>query len=72
MSIQNVVQEELLTISELAQVLKVKKSWLYAQTRQTGPETIPCVRIGKYLRFYLPPVMEWIGRKQASRCFRAT
>lgn len=56
------MQEELLTISELAQVLKVKKSWIYAQTRQTGPGAIPRIKIGKYLRFHLPAVFKWINK----------
>ena len=51
---------ELLTIQEMADRLKVKKSFLYFRTMQTGANAIPRVKIGKYLRFNPGAVMEWI------------
>jgi excisionase family DNA binding protein len=51
---------ELLTIQEMAERLKVPVSWLYARTRQTGPGTIPRIKVGKYLRFRIDEVMEWL------------
>ena len=51
---QNVVEElELLTVSEVAALLKVSKSWIYEQTRGRGNHTsgLPFVKLGKYLRF---------------------
>lgn len=53
----------LLTIDELADRLKVQKSWLYSRTRETGPGTIPRLKLGKYLRFDYQAVMDWL-RKQ--------
>jgi len=58
---------ELLTVSELATKLKVKKSWVYAQSRQTGPGTIPRINIGKYLRFDMDHVMDWLKEQQDDR-----
>lgn len=55
--------EGLLTIDELAEKLKVPKSWLYTRTRETGPEAMPRLKIGKYLRFEWGKVMEWIHRQ---------
>ncbi len=55
--------QELLTIDEMADRLKVKPSWLYFRTMQTGKDAIPRVRIGKYLRFNPGAVMEWIEKK---------
>ena len=52
-----------LTIEELAETLKVPKSWLYSRTRETGPGTIPRLKVGKYLRFDYQAVMDWL-RKQ--------
>ena len=49
----------------LADKLKVKKSWVYAQTRETGPGAIPRLRVGKYLRFSEAEVLAWLKRKQA-------
>lgn len=51
---------ELLTIEEMADRLKVKKSWLYFRCMNTGANSIPRVKIGKYLRFNPVEVMEWI------------
>jgi len=61
--------QELLTIDEMADRLKVKPSWLYFRTMQTGKDAIPRVRIGKYLRFNPGAVMEWI-EKQYSEAAR--
>ncbi|MCG6535551.1 MAG: helix-turn-helix domain-containing protein [Syntrophales bacterium LBB04] len=51
---------EFLTVTELAARLKMKLSFFYAPTRRKGPEAIPCVKIGKYIRYQLPDVMMWI------------
>ena len=54
----------LLTVSELAAALKVKESWIYGETRKTGAGTIPRIRVGKYLRFSLEEVMDWLKDRQ--------
>ena len=58
--------EDLLTLEELAEKLKVKKSWIYSQSRQTGPGSIPRVKVGKYLRFSLEDVMAWLQEEWES------
>jgi len=55
---------ELLTISELAEKLKVTKSWLYAQSRIKGENSIPKLRVGKYIRFDESEVLQWLKEKQ--------
>lgn len=57
-------EQSFLTVDELAVTLRVPKSWVYGQTRQTGPESIPKIKIGKYLRFHLDEVLEWIDKNQ--------
>jgi len=52
-----------LTIGEMAEALKVSKSWLYSRTRITGPDAIPRIKVGKYIRFEYQAVMDWL-RKQ--------
>lgn len=49
-----------LTLNEMAEILKVPKSWLYSRTRETRPDSIPRVKVGKYIRFEADKVMEWI------------
>ena len=51
----------LLTIGELAQFLQVKKSWIYGQTRVARRTGFPVVRCGKYVRFELSDVLEWLN-----------
>lgn len=40
--------DPLLTVDEIAQYLRVKKSWVY---EQVGKKAIPYKKLGKYLRF---------------------
>ena len=56
---------ELLTVNEMAQILKVPPSWIYARTRLKGPDTIPRINCGKYIRFYPSEVMKWLKEKQS-------
>jgi len=55
----------LLTSVEIAQRLRVPVSWIYGQTRQKGPGTIPVLRVGKYCRFVEGEVLQWLQEKQA-------
>jgi hypothetical protein len=58
---------DLLTPSELAERLKVPKSWVFEQTRSRATvrnsRPLPCIRLGKYLRFSWPQVCEWMEGK---------
>lgn len=57
------MKQRLLTVDELAENLKVPKSWLYSRTRETGPEAIPRIKMGKYIRFEIDKVMEWLKKR---------
>ena len=52
-----------LTIEELSEVLQIPKSWIYERTRKNQ---IPYKKIGKYLRFHLSEVEEWINKEGSS------
>ncbi len=54
--------ERLLTIGELAQYLQVKWSWIYGQTRVARRTGFPVVRCGKYVRFKLNDVLEYLNK----------
>jgi excisionase family DNA binding protein len=46
--------DELLTVDDVAALLKVSKSWVYEHTRSRGKprsEQLPHLKIGKYVRF---------------------
>ena len=51
---------DLLTPDELAERLKVPKSWVYKQSARHGPASIPVLRCGMYLRFCWPEVCAWL------------
>ena len=50
----------LVDVRELAQILHVPVSWLYERTRL---DKIPCVRLGKYLRFNPEEVLAFFREK---------
>jgi excisionase family DNA binding protein len=55
--------EKLLDVDQLAVRLNVPKSWIYARTRETGPEAIPRIKLGKYCRFDEKQVTQWLERR---------
>ena len=50
----------LLTVAEIARVLHVPVSWVYERTRLRGRDRIPHIKLGKYLRFEIATVREWL------------
>ena len=56
------MNEELLTVGELADRLRVRASWIYQRTRVRGRDRLPHLKIGKYLRFEEQAVQSWLGR----------
>ena len=55
---------QLLTVSEIAQTLRVPVSWVYGRTRRRKLERIPHIKLGKYLRFDPNTVSEWLKSMQ--------
>ena len=54
------------TVDDLAEAVKVPRSWVYAQTRKVGKiaDPILCLIVGKYRRFNKGEVLAWLKRKQ--------
>jgi excisionase family DNA binding protein len=52
----------LLSVEEIAERLNVPVSWVYSRTREKGPDAIPRLKVGKYLRFELEKVLAWIRK----------
>ena len=59
--------EELRTPDDICERLNVKKSFFYAPIRRKGADPIPCVTVGKYLRYRLSDVMAWIERQNRAQ-----
>jgi excisionase family DNA binding protein len=57
---------ELLTVEDVAALLKVSKTWVYEHTRTRGTvraERLPYIKIGKYKRFDPQAVREFLLRR---------
>jgi excisionase family DNA binding protein len=52
--------QDLMTVAETAELLKVPVSWVYERSRKRGRERIPCIKLGKYLRFERGAVRAWV------------
>jgi len=55
--------DELLTPAELAEELKVPRTWIYTRTKYRGEGAIPRIHVGKYIRFRREEVMAWLERQ---------
>jgi excisionase family DNA binding protein len=53
------VSERLLTAAELAEHLAVPKTWILESARSGA---MPCVRLGRYVRFDLADVERWLEK----------
>ena len=54
----------LLTVEEVAELLKVPVSWVYERTRSGASDRIPGFRLGKYWRFREADVLAWINKQR--------
>ena len=52
--------EDIITPEELATRLKVPESWVYEKTRGRCRKPIPCLRLGRYVRFDWLAVAAWL------------
>ena len=48
--------------------MKVPKSWVYERTRGRGPDQLPFIKLGKYLRFETMAVRAFVARKRRPGC----
>ena len=55
----------LLTIEDVAEILKVPVSWVYERTRCRAADRIPGFRLGKYWRFRESDLLAWLDRQRA-------
>ena len=51
---------QILTLAETAQRLKVSERWIYEKCRKRCLDPLPCIRIGRYLRFDWVSVSQWL------------
>ena len=59
---------ELLTVADVAALLKVSRSWVYEHTRLRGKsrsDRLPHIKLGKYVRFDRHVVRAFLDRQTA-------
>lgn len=54
----------ILTLKEVAERLKVSERWVYEKTRRRSQNPLPCIRIGRYLRFDWISVSAWLRQQE--------
>lgn len=55
---------ELLTVDEVAALLKVKASWVYDRIDASHGDRLPHIRLGRYVRFERSAVLEFVQRQR--------
>jgi excisionase family DNA binding protein len=53
----------LLTVEEVASLLRVPVSWVYGRMRKKSLERLPAYRLGKYWRFREDEIHAWVKRQ---------
>ncbi len=54
------VDEDLMTVEDVARFLKVPESWVYERIRRRGIDRLPHFKIGKYLRLSEREIAIWL------------
>jgi excisionase family DNA binding protein len=54
----------LLTVQEVAELLRVPVCWVYNRARQRSLDRLPGLRLGKYWRFHEADIAAWLRRQQ--------
>jgi excisionase family DNA binding protein len=56
--------DRLLDVQEAAALLNVPQSWIYQHVRTRARETLPHIKLGKYIRFSAQALMQWLETRQ--------
>jgi excisionase family DNA binding protein len=59
---ENNEETRLLTVHEVAMMLRVPVSWVYTRVSKASIDKLPYVKIGKYIRFEKSAVIEFVRR----------
>ncbi len=58
-------QGTLLTVQEVAEILKVPVSWVYEHTRGNCVGKLPHIKVGKYVRFLDSDISKYLEEMRA-------
>ena len=54
--------DTLLTVAEVAELLRVPVGWVYGRARRRSIDRLPHLKLGKYLRFSESEIANWLER----------
>ncbi len=57
-------EQRLLSVPEVAELLKMRPSWIYERCRRRKLDQIPHFKLGKYLRFSEQAVLKWLENRE--------
>ncbi len=60
----------LLTVQDVAELLQVPVSWVYKHAGPQCSNPLPCMKLGKYLRFRSTDIMAFLRSNSANSAFR--
>ena len=69
---KGVSSKEIVTVAQLAEVLQVRPSWIYSRSRSADRTGFPVLKCGKYCRFEVNTVLEWLREQNADEQKNAT
>lgn len=58
---------DILTPKELAERLKVPEGWIFEKTRARCDNPIPCLHMGRFIRFDWPSVVGWLESEAVNK-----
>lgn len=63
---ESVGRTRLLTVEQVAELLRVPRSWVYGRARARDRDRLPGMRLGKYWRFREADVLAWLEMQRSS------
>ena len=58
--------DQLLTVDEVAALLRVPRSWVLRPTRQRSVQRLPFIKLGKYVRFEPAAIRAFLARHRTA------
>lgn len=55
--------DRILTVQEVAEMLRVPVSWVYEHVRREGSDRLPHFKLGKYVRFRASAISAWLAQR---------
>ena len=63
---ESVGRTRLLTVEQVAHLLRVPRSWVYGRARARDRDRLPGMRLGKYWRFREADVLSWLETQRSA------